>query len=99
MNTDDSKNEEDIKKVDPQVDTQNIRESDEFYTTDGEPVYLGILSEEEILIPDQNKIEEAKKKLAELMNFHSAEIKSCQSKTLVEAREVLQKLEMRADVL
>ncbi len=61
MNTDDSKNEEDIKKVDPQVDTQNIRESDEFYTTDGEPVYLGILSEEEIF-----KIKEKLVSLTEL---------------------------------
>jgi hypothetical protein len=73
--------------------THEERDTDNFLTIDGHPLWMALLTKEEAVTLPEDHVLNAKIKLGNLMEFHHGAVESCRNKTLEESREVLADIE------
>lgn len=78
--------------IGPRSDERKNLQIDEFHNADGEPLYMSLVKESEDGVLKREDVEEAKNKLAEIMNKHPEEVKNCQNLKTEDCRKILENL-------
>jgi hypothetical protein len=80
--------------IGPRSEDRGEREPDEFHSKSGEPLWMALLTDEQTLAPKHHEVEDAKNRLAVLMNEHKEEIDMCREKSTEECRSFLKRFDL-----